>query len=371
MHRSEITTECIRGRGRFYQGTVNVTKNGIACQKWTEQSPHAHNRPPFVFPEIFNSENYCRNAGDEEPMPWCYTVDPLIRWQHCDIATCEPDPVNETAEVETNLPLERIVVDFVQRTLHIHSEHPLALPLGAAIGTLLLAIVLLSIVYSSVKVCHRRKQSLAATTVIPADLDLSKLQSNCTYHCTTAILNPKLESLEYPRNQIVYIRDIGCGAFGRVFMAKVANIVAGEEETMVAVKVLREDETGHLQNDFEREASLMAEFDHPNVVKLLGVCALGKPMCLLVEYMGRGDLNSFLRSLGPANYVVRHPHEDAFVDYPKKLTSADLVNIARQVASGKWPILSNHPTNLHYRNGLSFGQNVCTSRFGHSKLSDQ
>lgn len=42
----------------------------------------------MVFPEVLNSENYCRNAGGEEPMPWCYTIDPRIRWQHCDIPRC-------------------------------------------------------------------------------------------------------------------------------------------------------------------------------------------------------------------------------------------------------------------------------------------
>ena len=30
-------------------------------------------------------------------------------------------------------------------------------------------------------------------------------------------LASKLEKLEYPRNNIIYIRDIGQGAFGRVF----------------------------------------------------------------------------------------------------------------------------------------------------------
>ena len=30
-------------------------------------------------------------------------------------------------------------------------------------------------------------------------------------------MNPKLEQLEYPRNDIIYIRDVGQGAFGRVF----------------------------------------------------------------------------------------------------------------------------------------------------------
>ena len=49
------------------------------------------------------------------------------------------------------------------------------------------------------------------------DIDLNKLPENSNYHTTGAQLHPKLELLEYPRNDIIYIRDIGQGAFGRVF----------------------------------------------------------------------------------------------------------------------------------------------------------
>lgn len=112
---------------------------------------------------------------------------------------------------------------------------------------------------------------------------------------TAITLNPKLEQLEYPRNDIIYIRDLGQGAFGRVFQAKAPALVPGEDFTMVAVKMLKEEASEDLQDDFEKEACLLAEFEHPNIVKLLGVCAMGRPMCLLFEYMGRGDLNEFLR----------------------------------------------------------------------------
>lgn len=82
------TATCVRGRGRFYQGRVNTTKSGIPCQPWDAQEPHSHNRPPNVFPEIHDADNYCRNAGGEEPSPWCYTTDPRRRWEHCDIPQC-------------------------------------------------------------------------------------------------------------------------------------------------------------------------------------------------------------------------------------------------------------------------------------------
>ena len=34
------------------------------------------------------AENFCRNAGGEKLKPWCYTTDPLVRWQQCDIPYC-------------------------------------------------------------------------------------------------------------------------------------------------------------------------------------------------------------------------------------------------------------------------------------------
>ena len=47
--------------------------------------------------------------------------------------------------------------------------------------------------------------------------------------------------LEYPRNDIIYIRDIGQGQFGRVFQGRAPGLLPGEEFTTVAVKMLKED----------------------------------------------------------------------------------------------------------------------------------
>jgi serine/threonine protein kinase len=65
---------------------------------------------------------------------------------------------------------------------------------------------------------------------------------------------------------------LGQGAFGRVFQAKAPGLIPGEDFTLVAVKMLKDEASQDLQVDFEREACLLAEFDHPNIVKLLGVC---------------------------------------------------------------------------------------------------
>jgi len=56
-------------------------------------------------------------------------------------------------------------------------------------------------------------------------IDLTKIPSNMAYHCTEIKLNPKLEAIEYPRNDIIYIRDIGQGAFGRVFQVRITKLI--------------------------------------------------------------------------------------------------------------------------------------------------
>ncbi|KAJ8918921.1 hypothetical protein NQ315_016823 [Exocentrus adspersus] len=322
MKEDEITYDCVKGRGRFYQGKVNITKNGIPCQRWDAQSPHTHDSPPNIFPELKNSENYCRNAGGEEKRPWCFTTNPGIRWQHCDIPRC----LNSTSEEIEN---QTIAMDqFLS---------PAFLIVMSGVGLLVIVVCLLLIL-----LCHRlHKRHLLgynAPEIAEINIDLDKLPSNVAYHRHGATLNPKLEKLEFPRNDIIYMRDLGQGAFGSVFQAKAPGLIPGEEFTVVAVKMLKDDASDDMQDDFEKEACLLAEFDHPNIVKLLGVCAVGRPMCLLFEYMGKGDLNEFLRQCSPSNYVVRSLVDGEFTNKEiykdNQLTHLDKINIALQIASG-------------------------------------
>uniref|UniRef100_A0A8C0SFX6 receptor protein-tyrosine kinase n=1 Tax=Canis lupus familiaris TaxID=9615 RepID=A0A8C0SFX6_CANLF len=194
--------------------------------------------------------------------------------------------------------------------------------------------------------CRRRKQwknkkreSAAVTlTTLPSELLLDRLHPNPMYQRMPLLLNPKLLSLEYPRNNIEYVRDIGEGAFGRVFQARAPGLLPYEPFTMVAVKMLKEEASADMQADFQREAALMAEFDNPNIVKLLGVCAVGKPMCLLFEYMAYGDLNEFLRSrsphAAPRSPGPRPPRAAPAAAAPPPLSCAQQLGIARQVAAG-------------------------------------
>ncbi|CAG2228904.1 PLG [Mytilus edulis] len=77
--------ECkITALGTEYKGLKNVTVTGIQCKKWTSNWP-----TESLFKEyVGDQENYCRNPDFTSGGPWCYTMDPTIRWQYCDVQYC-------------------------------------------------------------------------------------------------------------------------------------------------------------------------------------------------------------------------------------------------------------------------------------------
>ncbi|XP_078674665.1 uncharacterized protein LOC144912807 [Branchiostoma floridae x Branchiostoma belcheri] len=77
--------DCFVGHGATYRGQVSITDDGLVCQRWEDQTPHEHR---FLDLSVYGlSENYCRNP-DGEKRPWCYTRDPSVRWQYCNVKPC-------------------------------------------------------------------------------------------------------------------------------------------------------------------------------------------------------------------------------------------------------------------------------------------
>nr|XP_006824030.1 PREDICTED: apolipoprotein(a)-like [Saccoglossus kowalevskii] len=83
---SDTFEECyVDVQGTDYRGTINSTTNGLDCQIWNEQSPHQHTFTPENYPSSgLEDYNYCRNP-DGKTRPWCFTIYPSIRWQHCNV----------------------------------------------------------------------------------------------------------------------------------------------------------------------------------------------------------------------------------------------------------------------------------------------
>lgn len=49
-------------------------------------------------------QNYCRNP-DADSRPWCYTTDPSVRWEYCNLKKCD-DPVQVTLPKPPQTTLE-------------------------------------------------------------------------------------------------------------------------------------------------------------------------------------------------------------------------------------------------------------------------
>ena len=86
--RTGVSVECYAGDGRYYGGPVNVTEGGLACQRWSDQYPHRHTFRPAAAPVLTGAGSACRNAGGVYRQPWCYTVEPDVRWQYCNVSVC-------------------------------------------------------------------------------------------------------------------------------------------------------------------------------------------------------------------------------------------------------------------------------------------
>ncbi|XP_071505680.1 plasminogen-like [Diadema antillarum] len=72
-----------------YRGFANKTVNGRTCQKWTSQTPYPHTLLQD-YPNIgLGDHNFCRNPAEGD-WAWCYTTDPSMRYEYCDIGRAQP-----------------------------------------------------------------------------------------------------------------------------------------------------------------------------------------------------------------------------------------------------------------------------------------
>ncbi|KAL3227870.1 hypothetical protein MRX96_003824 [Rhipicephalus microplus] len=139
------------------------------------------------------------------------------------------------------------------------------------------------------------------------------------------------------REKISFIQSLGEGAFGRVFLGTVDYLSPDEPTTLVAVKTLKDAAVEEARVDFEREAELLTNLQHANIVRFYGVSTDGDPLMILFEYMEHGDLNNFLRDRGPDRSVL-----DPGAKAVAPLTRADLLKISVQVAAGMQYLASQH-----------------------------
>ncbi|XP_054595093.1 ephrin type-A receptor 4b [Nothobranchius furzeri] len=146
-------------------------------------------------------------------------------------------------------------------------------------------------------------------------------------------------------------RVIGAGEFGEVCSGRLR--VQGKREIYVAIKSLKAGYSDKQRRDFLSEASIMGQFDHPNIIRLEGVVTKCKPVMIITEFMENGSLDTFLKK-----------HDGQF-------TVIQLVGMLRGIASGMKYLsdMSYVHRDLAARNILVNSNLVCkVSDFGLSRV---
>ncbi|XP_041666438.1 tyrosine-protein kinase Fer isoform X1 [Cheilinus undulatus] len=106
------------------------------------------------------------------------------------------------------------------------------------------------------------------------------------------LLNPVVKDKKWILNHedVTLGELLGKGNFGEVFKGTLQR-----DKTPVAVKTCKEDLPPELKIRFLSEARILKQYDHPNIVKLIGVCTQRQPIYIVMELVPGGDFLSFLR----------------------------------------------------------------------------
>ncbi|XP_035252567.1 NT-3 growth factor receptor-like isoform X1 [Anguilla anguilla] len=140
------------------------------------------------------------------------------------------------------------------------------------------------------------------------------------------------------RRDIVLKRELGEGAFGKVFLAECYNLSPTKDKMLVVVKTLK-DPTLAARKDFQREAELLTNLQHEHIVRFHGVCVDGDPLIMVFEYMKHGDLNKFLRAHGPDAMILVDGQP---LQSNGELGLSQMLHIATQIASGMVYLATQH-----------------------------
>ncbi|XP_043095281.1 tyrosine-protein kinase Fer-like isoform X3 [Puntigrus tetrazona] len=108
------------------------------------------------------------------------------------------------------------------------------------------------------------------------------------------LLNPVIKDKKWILNHedVILGELLGKGNFGEVFRGTL------RDKTPVAVKTCKEDLPQDLKIKFLSEARILKQYDHPNIVKLIGVCTQRQPIYIVMELVPGGDFLTFLRTEG-------------------------------------------------------------------------
>jgi hypothetical protein len=232
------------------------------------------------------------DSGDLVPDPVCVTSESVV----------VPSP-SQSAQPDPGFSRERSSVGVT---------------VAIAIAILVAAFIVLAIclvLVVKLRRMHKKKKQVVKTSM--SSFPSSKSKDSLRYHDANDanLLRPVAESstrvarvpsayirqmadekLLIPGRSLTLMDTIGQGEFGVVYRGNLGGWRAEREHSVVAIKTLKGIfSTNDLSNMVE-ESVKMAKFNHPNVMRLIGVCIdKGASPYIVMPYMAYGSLLSYLK----------------------------------------------------------------------------
>lgn len=98
------------------------------------------------------------------------------------------------------------------------------------------------------------------------------------------------ERWELNNDDVILLEKIGRGNFGDVYKAQLKTC-----KTDVAVKTCKVTLPDEQKRKFLQEGRILKQYDHPNIVKLIGICVQKQPIMIVMELVPGGSLLTYLR----------------------------------------------------------------------------
>ncbi|XP_038618698.1 tyrosine-protein kinase FRK [Tachyglossus aculeatus] len=155
---------------------------------------------------------------------------------------------------------------------------------------------------------------------IPAPFDLSYMTS---------------DQWEIDHSSLQLLKHLGSGQFGEVWEGLWNNT------TSVAVKMLKPGSMN--PTDFLREAQILKNLRHPNVIQLYAVCTLEDPIYIITELMRHGSLQEYLQNDGGCSILLTQ-QLDMAIQVAAGMTYLESQNYIHRDLAARNVLVGDHST---------------------------
>ncbi|XP_053673665.1 vascular endothelial growth factor receptor 1 [Anopheles nili] len=165
----------------------------------------------------------------------------------------------------------------------------------------LMAILIVAIILVTLFYCKKKKEVKAMKDAGIINFEEGNLG---IYNPELALdeqadLLPYNSEYEFPKDQLKLGKQLGTGAFGVVMKATATRIMVTEDESIVAVKMVKKQSDNEVMRALISELKIMVHLgQHLNVVNLLGAVTKNiakRELMVIVEYCRFGNIQNFLQ----------------------------------------------------------------------------